>query len=148
MQTQTQFSLAIDRFASRTEARIEQTIREIGLEVFRRVVMRSPVGNPDLWKGPAPAGYVGGRFKGNWQVAINNIPDGVLELTDPGGVAAMSAATAALVGVRNGEVINIINNLPYAIPLENGWSTQAPEGMVRVTVLEFRDIVRQAATGV
>ena len=38
----------------------------------------------------------------------------------------------------------IINNLPYAIPLEFGHSTQAPGGMVRVTVARFQQIVQEA----
>lgn len=32
------------------------------------------------------------------------------------------------------------NSLPYAFRLENGWSKQAPMGMVKVTTAEWRDI--------
>ncbi|WP_256203847.1 MULTISPECIES: hypothetical protein [unclassified Pseudomonas] len=37
-----------------------------------------------------------------------------------------------------------MNNLPYAIPLEYGHSTQAPAGMVRVTLANFQHIVDEA----
>ena len=43
-----------------------------------------------------------------------------------------------------GQMAYIINNLPYAIPLEFGHSTQAPGGMVRVTVARFQRIVLEA----
>ena len=39
---------------------------------------------------------------------------------------------------RAGQTIFITNSLPYAYRLEyDGWSRQAPAGMVRVTVVEF-----------
>ena len=38
-----------------------------------------------------------------------------------------------------------INNLPYAQRLEDGWSKQAPSGMVGLAVREFRSIVESAA---
>ena len=44
-----------------------------------------------------------------------------------------------------GQVAFIVNNLPYAIPLEYGHSTQAPNGMVRITVERFQQIVDAAA---
>ncbi|MNT90915.1 hypothetical protein D3C72_2319290 [compost metagenome] len=43
-----------------------------------------------------------------------------------------------------GQMAYLINNLPYAIPLEFGHSNQAPNGMVRVTIARFQQIVEQA----
>ncbi|CFO10931.1 Uncharacterised protein [Bordetella pertussis] len=37
------------------------------------------------------------------------------------------------------------NSLPYAVPLENGWSKQAPQGMAKLTAQEFQRYVSQAA---
>ena len=37
-----------------------------------------------------------------------------------------------------------MNNLPYAVPIENGHSRQKPEGMVAVTVAEWPGIVKNA----
>lgn len=61
-----------------------------------------------------------GRFKGNW-LMTPNVPKA------PGSVL-------------------ISNNLPYAQRLEDGWSDQAPIGMVKVTVAEFQSIVKKALT--
>jgi hypothetical protein len=33
----------------------------------------------------------------------------------------------------------IQNNLPYAERLENGWSKQAPHGMVKITLYELAE---------
>ncbi|MNJ81742.1 hypothetical protein D3C77_807050 [compost metagenome] len=43
-----------------------------------------------------------------------------------------------------GQTAFIVNNLPYAIPLEYGHSSQAPAGMVRVTLANFQRIVDEA----
>ena len=47
--------------------------------------------------------------------------------------------------VRLGEKLYITNNLPYAKRIEDGYSQQAPAGMVKVTIAEFDSIVRKYA---
>ena len=42
-----------------------------------------------------------------------------------------------------GDVIYLTNNLPYAVPLEEGYSKQAPAGMVALTVQDFQSVVAQ-----
>jgi len=39
-----------------------------------------------------------------------------------------------------GDIVYLANNLPYAQRLEDGWSQQAPEGMVKLTVQRFQQI--------
>lgn len=98
----------------------------------------------------APEGYVGGRFRGNWQVSFNTQPTGELDRVDPGGKATV-AAGAAVVATFNAaqhQTIWLVNNLPYAGPLEHGHSTQAPAGMVGITVTEFQTLARQVASEV
>lgn len=79
--------------------------------------------------------YVGGRFRGNWQVAIGEAPAGVVERIDPGGGETLSSGTSAILEYKAGAgSIWLVNNLPYAVPLEYGHShIQAPYGMVRLT---------------
>jgi len=109
---------------------MDLVVRKISLDVFRRIILRSPIST--------------GRFRGNWQVAINAIPADVLELDDKTGTATVAKATAKVLNVKAGEVIDLINNLPYGPRLENGWSGQAPAGMVGITVTEFGAVVAQA----
>ena len=47
---------------------------------------------------------------------------------------------------KAGHVFYLVNNLPYIRRLEQGWSQQAPAGMVAVTVSEFQQTVARAAT--
>ena len=92
----------------------------------------------------APEGYVGGRFRGNWQFSIDSPADGELDAVDPSGNAAVAALRAQVSGLTIGQMAYIVNNLPYAIPLEYGHSKQAPHGMVRVTLANFQRIVDEA----
>jgi len=52
---------------------------------------------------------------------------------------------AEVLNLKAGQVIYLVNNLPYAIPLEYGHSSQAPGGMVRLTVQKWRPIVDAVA---
>jgi hypothetical protein len=93
----------------------------------------------------AGKGYVGGRFKGNWQVSIGSKRSGVTGRIDASGSATLAAGTTVANAAKAGDVIFIVNNVPYAIPLEYGHSKQAPAGMVGVTVARFQQLVDQAA---
>lgn len=88
--------------------------------------------------------YVGGRFRGNWQFSIDTPADGELDTIDPSGNATVAALRAQVSGLTIGQTAYIVNNLPYAIPLEYGHSKQAPHGMVRVTLANFQRIVDEA----
>ena len=113
-------------WATKTERKLDLAVRKISLELFSRVILRSPVDT--------------GRFRANWQVAIGTMPNGTLDLTDASGTATVSKATARSAGVKAGDVIYLANNLPYAQRLEDGYSGQAPAGMVGLTVQEFQSI--------
>ena len=117
------------QWATKTERKMDLAVRKIALELFSRVILKSPVDT--------------GRFRANWQVSIGSVPDGTLELTDASGTATISKATARTAGVKAGDVIFLVNNLPYAQRLEDGYSGQAPAGMVGLTVQEFQQIARQ-----
>lgn len=117
------------QWVTKTERKMDTAVRKIALELFSRVILKSPVDT--------------GRFRANWQVAVGSIPSGTLELDDRSGTATISKATAGTAGVKAGDVIYLVNNLPYAQRLEDGYSQQAPAGMVGLTVQEFQRVVRQ-----
>lgn len=125
------FELDISRFVEKANGNIDLVLRKISLDIFRRVIMKSPVDT--------------GRFKGNWQVAIGTMPAGVLEIDDKSGTATIAKVTAVTLGLEAGQVIYLVNNLIYARPLEYGHSKQAPGGMVRITVQEFQGVANRAA---
>jgi hypothetical protein len=119
-----------------------KTTKIIVNEIGSRIVERSPVGDATNWSTPAPAGYVGGRFRANWQYGMNSMPSGDLPDIDPSGQASL-----ARIQVCTGEpgVHYIVNNLPYAQRIEDGHSrSQAPQGIVGLLEREFPQIVRLA----
>ncbi|MGE8098117.1 hypothetical protein ACQKP6_09155 [Pseudomonas fluorescens] len=92
----------------------------------------------------AGKGYVGGRFRGNWQFSIDTPAEGVLDQVDPSGNVTIAVLRAQVQALTIGQTAYIVNNLPYGIPLEYGHSKQAPGGMVRVTLTRFQQIVEEA----
>lgn len=92
----------------------------------------------------AGKGYVGGRFRGNWQFSIDTPADGVLDQIDVSGNVSVAVLKAQVQSLTAGQTAYIVNNLPYGIALEYGHSTQAPSGMVRVTLANFQKTVDDA----
>ena len=131
----------VNRFAQDANRSVERTIRGAELRLFTAVIMDTPVGNPDLWQSPAPEGYVGGRLRGNWQTSTAAPATGTSEEPDPSGAETLSAVQAFISALQGGQVTFLSNNLPYAVPVEYGHSTQAPEGMVRKNIARFQRLI-------
>jgi hypothetical protein len=127
----TSFADSVARFTKKAEAKVEMAVRKIAIDVFSEVVMMTPVDT--------------GRARGNWQCKIGAIPNGTLELDDTAGTATISAIQAEALNLRAGQPIFLINNLPYIEALEHGHSSQAPSGMVRLTVQRWKPIVAKVA---
>ncbi|EPF7464099.1 hypothetical protein JY494_14400 [Serratia marcescens] len=86
-----------------------------------------------------PAGYTGGRFRGNWQVGLDAAPQGETGQVDKSGGKTLAAGTLVIERFRVGmQAVYFTNNVPYAYPLEFGHSSQAPGGMVRITAADFQ----------
>lgn len=120
------FADDLRRFERKTEDKMTRAARKITLDAFSSVIMMSPVDT--------------GRFRGNWQTAIGNAPDGTLEAVDPSGTVVIAKVQGVTAGMEPGDVIYMANNLPYAQRLEDGYSQQAPAGMVKLTVQRFQPI--------
>ena len=139
-----EFSQEIDRFVAQIPGKANLVKRRIALQVLTGVVMQTPVGKKELWainveraaKGlkPIPPGYVGGRARGNWQTTISSPATGTLARKDKTGSAAINAGNSTIGAAQPGQDIWISNNLPYIERLEDGHSTQAPNGMVALTL--------------
>jgi hypothetical protein len=140
-----QFRLALHAFAAKAGENAELVVRKTVIDIGASLVMMSPVGNPDLWKDPAPKGYVGGRFRANWQHGYNQVQGGQIDAVDPSG-GDTAAQLAASVGSGDAFGVHyIVNNLPYGRRLEyEGWSSQAPAGMVGITTVRFQEFINKA----
>lgn len=141
------FALQLQRFAELAKANADEVVQKVTIDVARSVIMKSPVGNPDLWKSPAPAGYVGGRFRANWVFGVGAVNNETTDAIDDSGSATISKLSKEISRIGAGVVTYISNSLPYGPRIEyEGWSKQAPGGMVRVTVVEFQQFVNNAVS--
>lgn len=139
------FAAELKRFEGVALDKVNTATRMIALEVFRRIILKTPVDT--------------GRARGNWMCTIGApsealaAGEGWLQGTaeaglsyDKGGRAAIQAAADEVMSWKPADVaIFLTNNLPYIQRLEEGWSKQAPAGMVAITIAEFDGIVARVA---
>lgn len=109
-------------------------------EASDRILARSIVGDPSLWKRPAPKDYRPGTFKSNWRLGVDQIDTTTTYEKNSFILHGRDRMPERPFGHR----FFISNSLPYAWPLETGHSTQG-RGMVGLTALEFDAILKVAA---
>lgn len=124
------FALDLQRFAEKTKEKADLAVGNIVVRIAGRLDQRSPVDT--------------GRFRANWQLGVNSVPVGVIDDLDPSGAATQGRIIATIPEKASGLIYSLVNNLPYANRLEEGWSKQAPLGLVGLTVIEFRGIIDEA----
>lgn len=117
-------------FAEKTHVKLETVVKKTAIQLMDGVVLRSPVRS--------------GRFRSNWMVGIGYQVATTVETMDPTGDASRARVGPAMATWKPGVSIFLTSNLPYAKRIEYGWSDQAPGGVVRLTVQDFRDYVRKA----
>jgi len=140
----TSFGSQLDKFKDKTITRLDAVVYGTIFKLSRKLVERSPVGDPIYWKYPdsASEGYVGGHFRANWQHGESFIPDGELSGTRNDYLQRLSGTMSAH---PSGKIHYIVNNTPYAQRIEHGWSWhQAPQGVVGLSILEFPQFIRQS----
>lgn len=151
----------IHNFAKITEDKIEQIFRLSAIQLFKSVILKTPVDT--------------GRARSNWQTEIGKFSKGEIDH-----IKNNEALIADMINkVNEGTIAQgyfLANNLPYiqkleyggyplapkqgswdkkkkdfVIKTEGGFSKQAPEGMVRISLEEVKadlkrileDVVRQ-----
>jgi Tfp pilus assembly protein FimT len=130
MSNLSRFSADLDRaFEDKVEGNVIAFQKKIALEALRRLIFRTPV--------------LSGRARGNWQVSLGVRDDGVLEVTDPSGQPTIDKGTRPIMDLNKFDIIYIQNNLPYIKRLDDGYSKQAPAGIVAVTVAEIEAFMGQ-----
>lgn len=123
------FSDDIRRFTTKTVEAHNKITRTATLELFSGVIKATPVDT--------------GRARGNWQTAVGSPAQAETERLDKSGGEAI-AEVEAKTPEGAGQVTYLSNNLPYIEELENGSSTQAPEGMVRKNMDRVQRMVETA----
>jgi hypothetical protein len=111
--------------------RANKAVRALTLETMKRIVMRTPVDT--------------GRARGNWNVGVGSPDRSTTEGTDRAGGGTIARGSAPIAAWQGTGSLFITNSLPYIIPLEDGHSSQAPAGMVKVTIAELQPLAREVA---
>ena len=124
-------SITVDQAQRMLEDRANKAVRALMLEVTKRIVMRTPVDT--------------GRARGNWNVGIGNPDRAVSENGDKNGGGTIARGEVVIESANGEQPFFITNSLPYIVPLEDGWSKQAPAGMVKLTVAELQPLASQVA---
>ncbi|MCC7267883.1 MAG: hypothetical protein IT546_11155 [Caulobacteraceae bacterium] len=134
------FELSLQQFAEHAIEDVDQTVNEIVLALHARVVELSPVDT--------------GWFRAHWGYGLDNYsaapapapprPKDHVRGKNIHGDAPLPALTK---GNGIGHVHYLFNAVPYARRLEYGSSLQAPNGMVRITIAEFQQMVDRIAGG-
>jgi hypothetical protein len=127
------FSGVIDKFCTKSAPdAYNVAIRKIAIEVFRRIIMGTPVKE--------------GRARGNWQASIESPKEGTLGKVHNAPVGG--APIAHMINVVRAWTPNddlpafITNNLPYIQRLNEGWSKQAPANYIEQVIADLGGIAR------
>ncbi len=122
-----QFNAAINARMANIDANLNTIVRTVALQGLQRLVEKTPVDT--------------GRARSNWFVDIGDPQDQGVAEPDKSGGSAVARGGAVIAGYANANglpEINIHNTLPYIGRLENGYSSQAPGGMLALTVAELQ----------
>jgi hypothetical protein len=121
-----EFKAAITRWkAERLGPAVKLFQQEAAQQIGTSIVRKTPVRT--------------GLARGNWRLAIGNrVGEGKLTRKDPSGAAAISDIVQSASRLAAYSSFTLYNNLPYIARLENGSSQQAPLGMTRLALREFK----------
>jgi len=131
------FQSQLESFAKKTNQRIDVVVRKTCLELSNSIVKKTPVDK--------------GMARNNWMPSINRVDRTVGPMSHPD--ARIRAASKKAYG----NIYYLTNSLPYIKKLEfggysgptgkvtsAGFSRKAPNGMVRLTMQEFRKVINKA----
>lgn len=140
------FALDVSKFVEKAKKNPEKVMRQVSIKLFSAIIKASPVDT--------------GRFRMNWMASGGNPASGVTDATDKSGNIAIGNATGFVLKAADWREFTLTNNLPYANVIEyggypgggpntvGGFSKQAPQGVVRVNVLRFQQLIDEEANKV
>ena len=118
------FSLDLSRAIKKAKGKQELVVKKVMIEAFSKVVKKSPVDT--------------GRFRGAWIASVGSYSRSPGDAVDKSGDSTIRKIKQDVLGMDISQRCYLVNALPYAIRIENGWShTQAPQGVVKLTLAEI-----------
>lgn len=127
------FSADISKFITHADANMDQAVRMTVVLASQGVVMNTPV--------------LTGRLRANWQFG-QLVPTGEVASEDTSGAATIAKIAGQVTSLKAGGECWIVNNMPYAGEIEYGHSSvKAPQGMVRITLLNLPSAIEAYVRG-
>ena len=119
-----QFAIDLSRLVEKAKGKQEVMVKKVMLETFSKVVNKSPVDT--------------GRFRANWIIGNHSAKRITTTETDKSGKGAIGKIVADISAINlTGQSIYLTNSLAYSLKLDHGYSKQAPQGMVRLSLIEI-----------
>lgn len=157
-----EFVADISKFTTKTENRILDARKTMAYDIFSRVIDRTPIWF--YWEDGS------GNTKYNWQCTVGTLSTRVLKGVDnKKGTVTKKRMQKVVENVQGDETIYFSNSVPWIFNLEDGlypksvskgswnsrtkkyevrtvggFSTQAPKGMVKLTLAEYPNIYKRA----
>lgn len=140
------FALDVSKFVEKTKRNNETVMRSVAFKLFSAIIKASPVDT--------------GRFRMNWQTSGATPRGGLVAGADKTGASAIASAETFITNTQAWEEFTLANNLPYANVIEfggypgsgpntvGGYSKQAPQGVVRINVVRFQQLIDEEAAKV
>lgn len=143
------FGSLVREWAEKKKLDIDKVAIAFVIQISTSIILKTPVGNPELWQSKAPSGYTGGRARNNWFSSVGAESTETTKSKAKTGQAAIDRAKAKSKTLKAGQSFYLTNNLPYIRRLEyEGWSTQAPAGMVRISIAEAEQALIKAINSI
>lgn len=133
------------QIADRTNQDLTTLVRRVNLQLATSIIIKTPVDD--------------GYLRGGWVAQMGSEPSASPEQIDKSGRIAINGAREVGGQLKLGGEFWFVNALPYAKTIEdggypqpgtektvNGYSRQAPQGMVKLSVREIQGIVRREAS--
>lgn len=120
------FGKAMDDARAKFVKQVDQVRRGAIFELFSLVITTTPVDK--------------GFLRGAWQTQVNSPNLGSISRPDKSGQLAILEVLENM--GKLGDTVFFTNTMPYARRIEyDSWSQQAPQGMLRVNILRWDQIV-------
>ena len=135
------FALDLSRIIAKAKGNVDLVVQKTTMDLFAAVINKTPVDT--------------GRARGNWQASVGNYgKTSDQNMMDKTGEATTAKAAEVAMKTPAGNVVYLVNSLPYIQILEYGrasgkpGSLQAPHGMVRITAVEFQQHFEKATRSI
>jgi hypothetical protein len=119
------FSLDLSKFATKAMGNADKVVKKACFDIGSDIQKATPKDT--------------GRAKTGWQWQVGSIT----AFKPPPGTYA-SPPAPMVPGFALGDTLYLANNVEYIKVLEDGWSRQAPAGMVKVTLTRWQNYVAAA----